>query len=223
MSEKEKVVYMKDKSLARMGELWAKLYYHLAKEMLTFGEEGEKALRRAIRNYGRDRGETMRNQAEALGLQLTYETFQVTIKDMPFKEICEEMLGYYPDAKGSTPAEGFCAYAEVWRRYPDGWNLAKIYCDEFHHTKWAAFNPKFKVDMVAEITRGNPCCILKSYIEGDEYDQKRQKTIEEICAKVKNYGLIVDTSPHGNIEESCKKIDASKLRNVEEERKKMSG
>jgi hypothetical protein len=75
MSMKEKVVYMKDEPLARMGELWAKLYYHMAKEMLTLGEEGEKALRRAIRNYARDRGETMRKQAEALGLPLTYETF----------------------------------------------------------------------------------------------------------------------------------------------------
>lgn len=204
MSE-EKVVYMKDEPLARMGELWAKLYYHLAKEMLSLGEEGEKALRRAIRNYAVDRGETMRKQAEALGLPLTYETFQVTIKDMPFKEICKEMVKYYPEAKGVTSAEGFCAYAEVWRRYQDGWDIARIYCDEFHHAKWAAFNPKFRVDMVAEITRGDPCCILRSYIEGDEYDRKRQKTLEEICAKAKSYGFMIDTSPQGDLEEACKR------------------
>lgn len=209
MSMKEKVVYMKDEPLARMGELWAKLYYHMAKEMLTLGEEGEKALRRAIRNYARDRGETTRKQAEVLGLPLTYETFQVTVKDMPFKQICEEMVKYYPDAMGSTAVDGFCAYAEVWRKYPDGWKVGKIYCDEFHHPKWAAFNPKFRVDMVAEITRGDPCCILRSYIEGDDYDKKRQKTIEEICAKAKGYGFMVDTSPNGKIEEACKKSDTS--------------
>ena len=66
---------------------------------------------------------------------------------MHFKKICQELVKYYPDAKGVTSAEGFCAYAEVWRKYPDGWNIAKIYCNEFHHPKWVAFNPKFKVDM----------------------------------------------------------------------------
>lgn len=210
----EKVVYMKNEPLARMGEMWAKLYYHLAKEMLTLGEEGEKALRKAIRNYAIDRGETMRKQAEALGLPLTYETFQTTIKDMPFMEMCEEMVKYYPDAKGVTSAEGFCAYAEVWRKYQDGWDIAKIYCDEFHHAKWVAFNPDFRVDMVAEITRGDPCCILKNYVEGDEYDQKRRKTIEEICAKAKSYGFIVDSSLHGNLDDACKrKNPSSKLDN----------
>lgn len=220
MSEKEKVVYMKDEPLARMGELYAKLYYYLAKEMLTFGEEGEKALRKAIRNYAIDRGEKERKQAEALGLPLTYETFQVTLKDMPFTQIQKEMGKYYPDFKEATTAEGFCTYAEVWRRYLDGWDIAKIYCDEFHHAKWAAFNPKFRVDMVAEITRGDPCCILRSYIEGDEYDQKRQKTIEEICAKAKNYGFIIDSSPDGNIQETCKQI-TSNLWNIEEKCKEM--
>ena len=68
MSDKEKVAYMKDEPLARMGELWAKLYYHLVREMLSLGEEDEKALRGGIRNYATDRGETMRKQAEALGL-----------------------------------------------------------------------------------------------------------------------------------------------------------
>ena len=200
MTEKEKIVYMKDEPLARMGEIYAKLYYYLAKEMLTFAEEGEKALRKAIRNYAIDRGEQERKQAEALGLPLTYETFGITVKDMPFDIIQKEMGKYYPDFKDATTEEGFCSYAEVWRRYPDGWEIAKIYCDEFHHAKWAAFNPKFRVDMVAEITRGDPCCTLRSYIEGDEYDQKRQKDIKEIRDKAKNYGFINDASSHGNIE-----------------------
>jgi hypothetical protein len=211
MSEKERIIYMKDEPLARMGELWAKLYYHLAKEMLTLGEEGEKTLRKAIRNYGKDRGEKMRRQALSLGLPLTYQTFEETINDMPFKEICEETIKYFPDAKNKEIPEKekctyeFCPYAEVWKNYPDGWDIAKIYCDEFHHAKWAAFNPKFKVDMVSEITRGDSCCILISYIDGDDYDRKRQKTIKEVCDKAKSYGFMLDTSTHGKIEKACKK------------------
>ena len=36
MNEKNEI-YMKEAPLARMGEMWAKLYYHMAKEMLTLG------------------------------------------------------------------------------------------------------------------------------------------------------------------------------------------
>jgi hypothetical protein len=196
-------IYMKDEPLARMGELWAKLYYHMAKEMLALGVDGEEALRRAIRNYGKDRGETTRGQAEAAGLPLTYETFQVTLKDMPFGQICKELVRYYPDASGCTAEEGFCAYAEFWKKYTDGWGVAKIYCDEFHHAKWKAFNPLFRVDMVSEITRGDHCCVLRSYVEGDEYDRERQETLRDICMKAKSYGFFTDTSPEGRLGEFC--------------------
>jgi hypothetical protein len=198
MSDREVEVYMKDAPLARMGEMWAKLYYHMAKEMLTLGSEGEGALRRSIRNYAIDRGKTMRKQAEEQGLPLDWETFRITVKDMPFLDLCKEMTKYYPSDVYSS-AEGFCAYAKVWERYTDGWNVAQIYCDEFHHAKWKAFNPKFRVDMVAEITRGDPVCILHSYEEGDEYDQQRQKDLQGICEKAKSYGFIIDSSPSGAI------------------------
>lgn len=65
-------VYMRDAPVSRMGELYRKLYYHLAKALVDkFGEEGEKALREAIRNFAFDKGETMARQAKAIGLPLT--------------------------------------------------------------------------------------------------------------------------------------------------------
>ena len=46
-----------EESLMKMQELYALLYFEFAAEyMRTFGEEGEKALRTAIREYGTDRG-----------------------------------------------------------------------------------------------------------------------------------------------------------------------
>lgn len=195
---------MKEAPLARMGEMWAKLYYHMAKEMLTLGKEGEEALRRSVRNYAIDRGNTMRKQAEDLGLPLNWDTFRVHVKDMPFLELCKEMTLYYPSEK-YTSSEGFCAYAKIWERYSDGWEIAKIYCDEFHHAKWAAFNPKFRVDMVAEITRGDPACILRSYEVGDEYDQQRDKDLVEFCANAMKYGFLLDSSPSGDVSKICLK------------------
>jgi hypothetical protein len=202
---------MKDSPLARMGELYGKLFYHFAKEMLSLGEEGEEALRKAIRNYAKDRGETERSQAESLGLPLNYETFRISVKDMPYMQMSEEYRRYHPEIEGNSPFDGFCMFADIWSRYPDGWDVARIYCDEFHHAKWAAFNPKFKIDMVEVITKGDPVCTAPCYIEGDEYDQKRQKDIEEICAKAKSYGFLVDSSSYGDIKEIGKNVKPLKM------------
>lgn len=209
MSDEKTEIYMKEAPLARMGEMWAKLYYHMAKEMLALGPEGEEALRRSIKNYAIDRGETMRKQAKDLGLPLDWDTFRVHIKDMPFLELCKEMTQYYP-SEVFTSSEGFCAYAKIWERYPDGWEIAQIYCDEFHHAKWAAFNPTFSVDMVSEITRGDPVCILRSYEIGDEYDQQRQQDLREICEKAKSYGFMTDTSSNGDLTKICLEEDKKK-------------
>ena len=207
-------------SVARMGEIWAKLYYHLAREFAALGSEGEAALRRGIRNFAQDRGEAMRRVAEERGLPLTLETLMRNppegVHDMPFAKICQEALKNFPDVKidrskplPSYSAEGFCAYAAWWAQYPDGLALGKIYCDEFHHVRNQAFNPKLRIDMVQYITRGDPKCLLRSYFEGDEYDKKRKEDLKEICRKARSYGFIIDSSEHGNIERACRKLTAS--------------
>ena len=199
-----------------MGEIWSKLYYHLARELVALGPDGEAALRRGIRNFARDRGMAMRRVAEERGLPLTLETLMRPppegVHDMPFEKICEEALKSFPNAKidrskplRSYAGEGFCAYAAWWAQYPDGLDLGKIYCDEFHHIRNEAFNPKLRMDMVQYITRGDPKCVLRSYFEGDEYDKKRREDIKEICSKARSYGFFIDSSEYGDLSKQCKK------------------
>ena len=216
MITKEVEPYMKDAPVARMGELYGKLYYHLAKEMVeTFGDDGEEALRRAIRNFAIDRGEQSRAQAEAMDLPLDWHTFsREGIADMPDTQ--PGYKKYHPNVKGTQPSNGLCTYAEVWRKYPDGWDLGKIYCDEFHHAKWKAFNPNFRVDMVEVITKGASVCTLVSYEVGDEYDKKRSETIKEICSKAMKYGFLSDKSPCGKLDPFCCDVSPADL---EEQRK----
>lgn len=208
--------YVED-PVARMGEIWAKLYYHLAREFVALGPKGEEALRRGIRNFARDRGEAMRRVAEERGLPLTLDTLMREppegVHDMPFRRICEEALKNFPDVKidRSKPIQsyseaGFCAYAAWWAQYPDGLKLGKIYCDEFHHVRNEAFNPKLRIDMLQYITRGDQRCVLRSYFEGDDYDKKRQAVIREICSKARSYGFIIDSSEYGNIQKACEEI-----------------
>jgi len=211
MSIREKESYIEE-PLVRMAQIWTKLYYHMAREFVSLGEEGENALRRAIRNFAKDRGETMRNVAESRRLPLTYETQRSDppqgVHDMPFREICAAAHRYFPQIKAEYSSEGFCPYAEWWKKYPDGPALGRIYCDEFHHALWAAFNPKHRVDMVETITKGDPKCTLVSYVEGDEYDRKRTAAIKEICEKAKGYGFMVDSSEHGDLRKACEKAQS---------------
>lgn len=200
-------MYMRDAPVTRMGELYGKLYYHLAKALVDrFGKEGEEALREAIRNFAIDRGETMARQAKAMGLPLTWKTFR-EIADMPDTQ--EGYKKYHPEVKGTQPWDGLCTYAEVWKRYPDGWKLGRIYCDEFHHAKWAAFNPKFRIDMVEVITKGDDVCTLISYEEGDEYDTRRKQTLKEVGEKAKKYGFLTDESEHGDLRKATRDVKIS--------------
>ena len=62
--------------------LYALMYYHLAKEFKRLGEDGEKALRRGIRNYGKARGVRLGKRHESLGLPNTMKTL-FTNYDLP--------------------------------------------------------------------------------------------------------------------------------------------
>ena len=61
-----------EKDIAEFGDLWALMYCTFAKEMVeSFGEEGEKALIRAIQAYGKARGERLRERHQKQGLPIT--------------------------------------------------------------------------------------------------------------------------------------------------------
>jgi len=61
-----------EEDIAEFGDLWSLMYYVFAREMVdSFGEEGEEALRRAIRGYGRARGSRLRRKHEEQGLPIS--------------------------------------------------------------------------------------------------------------------------------------------------------
>lgn len=60
-----------DMKIANLNDCWLKMYVYLAKEITDgYGIEGEAALRRGIRNFGYDRGETLRKEQLALGMKI---------------------------------------------------------------------------------------------------------------------------------------------------------
>lgn len=58
----------------KMARTLALLYHFLSSEVVAdFGSKGEEAVRRAIHQYGKLRGEKIREEVAALGLPLTVE------------------------------------------------------------------------------------------------------------------------------------------------------
>ncbi len=60
-----------DADIAEFADLWALMYCTMAREMVdSFGEEGKKALIRAIQSYGKVRGERLRKRHQEQGLPI---------------------------------------------------------------------------------------------------------------------------------------------------------
>lgn len=67
-------------SVQKMAEIMALLFYHISKEVIdTFGDEGERVLRKAIENFGSERGENIRKEVLSRGLPQQWKIFQNTM------------------------------------------------------------------------------------------------------------------------------------------------
>ena len=94
--------------IAEFGDLWALMYYTFAKEMIdSFGEEGKKALIRAIKAYGQARGQRLQKRHEEMGLPINLRTLfeNYDLPDHPDTEKSrtvfeDDKLGYEDWLKG---------------------------------------------------------------------------------------------------------------------------
>ena len=56
-------------------DIFGLLYMHMTKEVIeTFGKDGEEVVRRAIRNFGIDRGKRLKAKHEAEGRPINIKT-----------------------------------------------------------------------------------------------------------------------------------------------------
>ena len=151
-----------DADLVAMSEMVAKLYYHMAKEMLdTFGEEGEKALRRAVRAYGRDRGATLREKHREAGIPLTVESI-FKHYDMPGTESSHFRRTTFKLDENTRQSETYvCQFNEIWNDHggvPALRSLGQIYCNEFHPAMWGEYDPDISVELPRLLTQGDEHC-----------------------------------------------------------------
>lgn len=156
----------KEDGVTGFGNLYSLIYYHLAKEMVdSFGEKGEEALRRGIRNYGEDRARLLRKRHEEKGLPINVQTLFEEY-DLPSDQRFERnKIRLDPETRLSHTLK--CPYAEIWAEREEGSRLGKIYCDEFHPAMWEAYHPHIKVELPMTLTNNDPYCDFKVYLQDE--------------------------------------------------------
>jgi hypothetical protein len=149
--------------ITRITDLFIALYYHMAREMVdTFGNEGERALRHAIRQFGAERGRRMRKQHEEEGLPINLVTLHgQDTKDRPADPRTEAVTHKLTPGVRETDVSK-CGFHEAWRDW-GGTDVALIYCQEVHHAMWQAYDPEIEVNLPKTLTNGDDRCVFRVY------------------------------------------------------------
>ena len=151
-----------EQHLQNLMDLQAKMYYYLAKGLLEFGLDGEAAVRRAIRRFGRKRGLAIRRDHIARGLELNLQNL-FTCYDLPDDaRFRRNKIELTPETRLSETLE--CTFFNVWRQYPEGLRIGRIYCEEVHHQIFAAYDPKVQINLSQTLTQGDDLCRFSIYL-----------------------------------------------------------
>ncbi len=139
MSNKQEITREEAVSQVRqMGRMLAAIYYHFSREIIAeLGEEkGEQLIRRAVWNYGSERGLEQKERVIAAGHK--HEPWNyIKASDMP-------ALGWDLEKvkEGENPTHiviHYCPFAEYWKE-KDFARIGRIYCS-VDQAKYQAFHP----------------------------------------------------------------------------------
>ena len=137
--------------IADCQDIWSKLYYYYAHTYIeTFKQDGERILRKAIRAFGVDRGTALRGKQEKAGLEINVKNL-FTYYDLP------DDPRFRRNKIKLTEQERFsetlvCPIADLWIKY-GAKKLGRIYCEEFHHAMFGAYEHAFQIDLGQTLTQ----------------------------------------------------------------------
>ncbi len=151
-----------DEDLVIMSEMLAKLYFHMAKEMLdSFGDEGEAALRRAVQAFGRDRGASLKKRHLAQELPINVRSL-FEHYDAPGTNSSRFRRTTFKLNENTRQSETYvCQFWDVWNELGGVEalrSLGQIYCNEFHPAMWGEYDPDIKVELPMLKTQGDAHC-----------------------------------------------------------------
>lgn len=152
--------------------IWASIYFYLAQAAIKrHGLEGERVIRQAIRDYGRERGRRRRNRVLKKGLEpnlISLFTNGDLNGDNRFESdasrnvLTEETRRHFVTR---------CPDAEMWGRM-GSLQIGSIYCEEIHHYLYGCFDDAVQVNLCETLTNGGDIC--RFYINLRKANQKPQ-------------------------------------------------
>jgi len=150
--EQKKIVELARK----FSEILALLFYTMAKEVVdVYGKEGEKVVKKAMKKFGKARGEAIRKLVESKGEALSFENLK-KYYDIPLGLIHDKQVvkalqrnKYWREVYG-------CPLSKVWRRF-GGEKLGLLYCEQ-DLALIKGYNPKIKFSRKKNVLKGEGCC-----------------------------------------------------------------
>lgn len=140
----------------KWSRLYGTLYCFLAQAMIeSFGEAGEKALRRAVHDYGAYRASWMRANHNAQGLALNLANM-MNFGDMPNTDSLEK------EGRICTPSffrviVTDCIHYDTWSAL-DGLQVGRIYCEKVHGPLYCQYADGVTLDLSEFLTKGDEAC-----------------------------------------------------------------
>jgi hypothetical protein len=138
------------------------MYYYLARGLCqSFGDEGDGALRRAIRRFGRERGLRLRQQHLERGLEISMNNL-FTYYDLPSDDRFRRNKIELTDQTRLSETL-VCPFHDVWNSYPEGNKIGRIYCEEVHHAIFGAYDEAVQTNLSTTLTQGDDRCRFAIY------------------------------------------------------------
>lgn len=138
---------------------WVGLFYFLARTCIDlYGEKGETAVRRGVRNYGQARGERMRGVTDSLNLPPNLVTLSQHYDLMNDPRFDSSKIKVSLSEECHKMIYSCCPDAEMWSCLPDGLSIGFIFCEEVHHRIYGGYDPAMQVNLCETLTNGGDCC-----------------------------------------------------------------
>jgi hypothetical protein len=140
----------------RWSRLYGTLYCYLSTAMIQgFGQDGERALRKAVHDYGSYRASWVRARHQAQGLALNLANM-MNFGDMPNADSLEK------EGRVCTPAAfrvtvTDCTHYDTWTSL-GGLHVGRIYCEEVHGPLYCEYADGVTLDLSEFLTKGDDVC-----------------------------------------------------------------
>jgi len=150
--------------LQQFADYAARLYYFMARKMVEKlgAEAGHEAIKEAVVEFGRFRGEKVREKVLAAGLPLTMDN-EYKFHDLPIGTTIWDAVSRKEGDRKVTEIF-LCPFGQMWKNMGSD-DIGILYC-AVDYAIWEGYNPDIKYERHECIFEGDKTCIM-SYKEPD--------------------------------------------------------